>query len=498
MSGAVSSPIPSNWRVPLFYMRFSPTNANAGQVTQRTLLLGTCATGISAPMVPTPIQSPSYAAGTFGQASTLARATVDYFANDATGTLYALPLPNATGAVAATATITITGTVGSAGGVLSMYLGGDVITATVAAGATATSAAAALAAAINATPTACATATSSSGTITLTAAMPGSVGNQIDLRFNYYGAPNNEFTPPGLTLAVTAFSGGSLDPVLTGIDAITGDQNFDFIISPYTLTAQTTALSAMMNNVSGRWSATRLSMGHVFSHRDDTYANMLSLGGALNDPHLTVLGTYNSPTPPWRGAAMYAGAAAASLRNLASQPLQTLPLVGFLPPDGPSQLNKASINTLLNTGIAQASYAAGGTAAIVRAVTTYQLNQYGLPDQSYLDTETLFVLMAISRAMDSMFTSKYPRAILVPDGTPVGPGLPVITPAIALAEIAALYNQLQTQGLVDNAAAMLAGTSVTISTTDSSRLEVDWVPNLVSGLRIVDALNQFALLAPAA
>ena len=46
MSGAVSSPIPSNWRVPLFYMRFSPTNANAGQVTQRTLLLGTCATGI--------------------------------------------------------------------------------------------------------------------------------------------------------------------------------------------------------------------------------------------------------------------------------------------------------------------------------------------------------------------------------------------------------------------------------------------------------------------
>ena len=53
----------------------------------------------------------------------------------------------------------------------------------------------------------------------------------------------------------------------------------------------------------------------------------------------------------------------------------------------------------------------------MRCVTTYQVNRYSTPDQSYLDYETLATLAEITRRLKAATTQKFPRAKLADDGT---------------------------------------------------------------------------------
>lgn len=514
MSGSVSPPLPSNTLVPLFYARFDGSNAGVSQTQQNTLLMGHALPAAAAPEVPTQVFSPVQAIALFGAGSMLAQMFADYAANDQWGSIWCLPVPEPSGGTKASLAVTITGTA-TAAGVLALYVAGKLVQVGVSVGDTASVVAGNIVAAIGAFAAAVdplglpVTAAASAGVVTLTAVHAGLPGNTIDARLNYGGTGAGQATPAGITVAIPVLSGtdvseltsGAGVPTLTGLAALLGGQNFDFIASPFRDTASLAVISALLNNVSGRWSPQVQLFGHHFTAACDTAANLVTYAGAgaLNDPHLTAMGMFGCPNPVWSIAAIYAGAAATSLRALASQPLQTVPLVGLLAPKQDDQFSTATANTLLNNGVAQAQWARDNTGAIMRAVTTFQLNQYGQASQAYLDTETCFTLMVVSRAYAAMWTSKYPRAILMPDGTHVGPGVPIITPKIAMAEIAALYLDLEDQGLLQNAAGMIAATTAVIDPNDPSRLDIGFVPYLASGLRIIDMLNQFRLLAaPAA
>jgi phage tail sheath gpL-like len=270
---------------------------------------------------------------------------------------------------------------------------------------------------------------------------------------------------------------------------------FDFIVSPWTSAGELAATTAMMNDTSGRWSYKAALYGHVFTAKQDAAANLLTFGNTLNDPHLSVLGTYGSPTPDHVWAAAFAGAVAPPIKADPARPLQTIPILGVLGPPEEKLFAWDNNQALLSNGIALPTVGQDGSVAIMRCVTTYQVNRYGTPDQSYLDYETLATVAEITRRLKAATTQKFPRAKLADDGTRFGPGQPVVTPSIYKAEIIAQYRQMEFDGLVEDADAMAKATIVERNARDPSRLDVLWAPYLVSGLRIVALLNQFRLLS---
>jgi phage tail sheath gpL-like len=501
---AVSVPgVAPNLRVPLFYAVFDNSQAGQNQTGARALLIGQT-------MVPQPAQltyagSAIDAAGMFGQGSMLARMVAAYRANDSFTELWCLPLSDAPGAVSAVGTLTVAGTA-SAAGTLALYVAGQGVPVAVAAGDTAGAVATKIAAAITAAGTLPVTAAVTSAAITLTATHKGWAGDQIDVRLNQYGAQGGETTPAGLTVAVPVLTGGATDPDLTALAAILGDEPFDYIAAPYSGTAQLNALQALMNDSAGRWAWSSQIYGGVFVARRAA-AGILSaqvqdcrtFGTSRNDPHV-VAWTYenDSPTPPWEAAAMWAGAVAPSLTPDPARPLQTLPLSGFVAPRAGSRFRFTDQQTLLTTGCALAQYDHAGNAAIMRAVTTYQTNAFGSPDQSYLDCETLYTGMAVIRRLRGIVTQKFSRSKLAQDGTPFGAGQPIITPKIIRAELIAEYRKMCRDGLCQAPAAFAQALIVEIAGDDPSRVNVLFAPYYVSGLRIFAVLNQFRLIAPAA
>lgn len=507
MAAQINFPtIPPNILIPLFYADFDNSQAGVNQDNQVAILIGQTIT--ASPEVPTFAPDGDWAAATFGARSMLAAMVAAYRVVDPFGTLYVLPLADAGGSVAATGSLSFTGspTVAST---LALYIAGTAIPVALAAGLTAAQVATAVQAAIAASLSLPVTATIDgvhNYQVDLVAANKGIAGNSIDVRLNYYGVKNGEVTPAGLTVAITAMSGGTTDPDCSGLDAILGSTEYDFVaLGGYSVAGSLNNIQTLM---AGRWSWTRQDYGHVWTARmdaDATGAGNLSFGQSRNDPHVTCVGYEPSPTPPWVVAPAYMAAFAISSKADPARPTQTLAVAGVLAPPASGRYSKSTKQTLLGAGIALMSYNVDGTAAILRSVTTYQQNAFGQPDQSYLDAETLFTLMAITRFLKNRITQKYPRAKLAQDGTNFGftgnalsSTADIVTPNVVRAELIAAYGELEDQGLVQDTTDFAANLVVQVNAETPTRLDVLFPPYLINGLRIFALLNQFRLQTPAA
>lgn len=495
MSGSVSfSYLPQNLRVPLFWVEFDNSQAGVNQDTQRALLIGISA--VSNPVAPVYIASVAQAISLFGQGSMLHRMVAAYRANDPFGELWALPVANPSGGAIATGSIVVTGPA-TAAGTLALYVAGQLVQVPVASGDSATVIAASIATALNAAADLPVSATSSTGTVTVTSDLKGVAQNGIDLRLNYLSTLGGEALPAGVTVAITALSGGTGTADLSGVAAALGDVDYDFIISGFSDTSSLTTLATIMADNAGRWGYASQLYGHVFAAAVDTSANLLTLGASRNNQHTTIWGSYHLPTPTWEFAAAMTAAVIPSLKADPARPLQTLSVNGVLAPAPVDRFTKTVQQSLLTTGIALPSYARDGSVSVLRAVTTYQLNKFGQADQSYLDVETLFTLMAVTRRLRAAVTQKFPRSKLADDGTRLGFGQPVVTPSIIRGEMIAQYATMGQDGLTENTDAFAKGLIVIRNDQDPSRADVLFDPYLVSGLRIFAVLNQFRLAAAA-
>jgi phage tail sheath gpL-like len=483
--------IPADLRIPLFWAEFDNSQAGYGSGVKRTLIIGQTVTALSASMTwPRLVTTHEEAAGLFGLGSMLANMVKAYRANDTFGELWVYPFVDVTAGVAATGTITASGTA-TAAGTLALYVAGTLVPVGVTAGMTAAQTATAIAAAINANTTLPVTASAATAVVTVTARHKGTLGNGIDLRLNYRGGAGSESLPAGIGAAIVAMSGGTTDPDLGPLGTALGDEEFDFVVSPYTTTGQLDAMRDIMGDTTGRWSWQRQAYGHVFSMKAGDAAALQTFGAARNDQHATILGVDGSPTPPYEWAAGYAGAAAVSLRADPARPLQTVPIRGVLAPDISKRFPRTTQQTLLSSGVALADFARDGSAMILRAVTTYQRNKWGQADLSYLDTEVLYIAMEVIRRLRSVVTQKFARSKLADDGTRFGAGQPIVTPKIIKAELVAQYAIMEEEGLVENAQAFAAATIVERSTTDVSRVNVLYAPDFINGLRVLAVLAQF-------
>lgn len=496
MSAVPFSSIPSNLRVPLFYAEVDNSQANTGQQTQRALLIGQMqSSGAATANTPVLCSSAASALTLCGAGSMLAAMAAAYFASDPFGEVWLLPLADDVSGVAANGKLAFSAAP-TAGGVLSLYIAGMLVSVPLTASETPASIATAVAAAINANTSLPVTAIVD-GTVTtqvnITAVNAGLAGNDIDIRLNYRGAASGEITPTGLTYTLTAMASGATNPTLTTALANLGDQPFDFIVCPYNDATSMDAIKSLLNDQAGRWSWQSQVYGHAFYANRGTVSAQTTFGTARNNQHETVLGFNDSPSPSWVWASDLAGTAAVALRADPGRPLQTLAMSTALPPPLASRFILSERNTLLFDGISTFTVGQDGTVTLENIITTYQKNAFGQADDSYLEIETMFLLMFVLRDLAGLITSKYARMKLAADGTRFAPGAAIATPSIIKADIIAEYQTLEYNGYVQNSAAFAAALVVQINATNPNRIDVLWPASLIDQLRVFALLAQFRL-----
>jgi phage tail sheath gpL-like len=489
--------IPQNVRVPLFYAEVD--NSQAGYFSQnlRTLIIGQMlAAGNADADVPVLVSSPDQAKTLFGIGSMLARMHEVARLNNPVGEIWCIPIEDPAAGVAAESEITLTGPA-TAAGTLNLYIGSQRVQVGVAAGDTATDIGADVAAAINADTTLPVTAAAALGVVTLTARHAGLLGNDIKVQVNYRGLAGGESTPAGVAVSIAAMAGGTGSPVLTAALSAMGDEEYDFIIQPYSDSTSLDAFKTLMNDISGRWAYNKQIYGHVYTALRGSFGSLQSAGVARNDQHMTIAGfEANVPNTVWEYAAAYGSRNAVFIAADPARPTQTGELLSILPAPQNGRFLLTERETLLNSGIAT-SFTSGGAVRIERAITTYQENSFGQADPSYLDSETLHQLANIIRRLRFRITQKYPRHKLANDGTRYGAGQAIVTPKVIRGEILAEYAVLELLGQVENAKLFAENLIVERNVDNPNRVDVLLPPDLVNQLRVFAVLAQFRLQYPA-
>ena len=191
-----------------------------------------------------------------------------------TGQVWALPLADAANASEATATITVSASSAKAG-TIALYVAGQRVAVGVKASERATAIATAIKTALNtASPALPVVATTDNSAVTLTCRWDGTTGNQIDLRHSYR---HEDTLPSGVSLALTAFSGGATDPDLSTALAALGDTQYHTLALPYSDSAAVSAFDTVLQN---RWEPTVAKEGVAFIPAVGTLSQMTTLGGA--------------------------------------------------------------------------------------------------------------------------------------------------------------------------------------------------------------------------
>lgn len=487
--------IPINLRTPLFYAEDDNSQANIASFNGKALILaGKTSSGTASANIPVQVFSSSEAGDKFGfgsQAHLMARAFLN---NNPSTPLIVIPLDDDGSGVPATGDITVD-SAPTATGTLSLYIAGQRLQVAVNASDAEADVASAINTAINGASNLPVTSEVSDVTVTLTAKNDGTPGNGIDVRVNYRGTLGGEALPTGLQLTLP--SGGLLASGATNPDystAITnmGDNEYDYIMFAHADTATLDAVATELDNTTGRWSFDRQVYGHAWTALRDTVNNLVTLGDGRNDPELTIIGV--EPTPTWQLEVLgaYVGKAANALEIDPARPLQTLNLVGVLPPASEDRFTRSERQSLLNDGIA--TVVSGDTGVqIERSITTFQENAFGENDISYLDVQTRFTLMRIIRTYRQVLTSKFGRHKLADNGSRFGAGQAIVTPNIMRAEAVSIYEGLERDGLVENAEGFENALIVERNAGDPNRLDILLPPDLVNQLRILAVKVQFRL-----
>lgn len=501
--------IPSNIRVPLFYVEVSARQASYFAQNQVGLLFGPMlATGIATPLEPVLVTAFDDAVGLFGAGSILADMVKVYRRNDSMGELWCIGHLDATGSAPATGRYPVTGPATGAGSIYG-YIASDRYVTNVPAGATAAQIVQLMCDTVNADPFCMVTAAPDAidpATWVTTAKNAGVIGDDISITVNLGGIAAGERLPPGVAIGGGPMQNGVGEPPMADIINAMGDDEYDFIGSPYHDTVSLDALDELMNDLTGRWSWDRQIYGGVFTAKTGTAQELIDFGRGnaaagttgRNGPHVHILGYARSATPPWRRAAALTAQAASALRIDPARPLQTLPLVGPRAPARGTGFRISDKNSLLYSGISVEMADTTGQVRLQRVVSTYQRNAWNQPDPSWLDVQTSYTLMFVIRFLRQRLLQKFPRHKLADDGTPFGPGQAVATPGIIRTELVAAYSELIDMGLVENMAAFKQHLIVERNANDPNRVDILFPPDLINQLRILAMLVEFRLQYPAA
>lgn len=498
--------IPSNWKMPLYWVEVDPSKAGFPRSRMPSLLIGTMnADGEATPDVPLACGTLNDVRIAAGAGSMLDGMAETFFRNNFAQELWILPVVEADGGQEATGSITVA-TPPTAAGTIYIYIAGRRVAVGIEADDSSADVAHAIAAAINddLSMPVVATNTNTDDTVAaLECKWKGIEGNDIDVRVNYGGSRAGETMPVGLTLTIAnagKLSGGTGTANLDAAIVNMGDEAYEYVACGFTDTTNFTDLDTEYGfSDIGRWGWMRQLYGHVFGAVRGTgtgngYSELMLFGPNQNSAVWSLLAFEKEcPTPSWQWAAAYAAKAARALVNDPARPLQTLSLDGCLPAPKHQRFTMRQLNDLAGVGMATQRVNGDGVPAVARESTTYQKNLYGQGDDAYELVPTLATLAKVLRNQRQAITSKFPRHKLADDGTRFGPGQAIVTPKIIKAELIAQYRLDEYNGLVENGSAFKANLIVERDSNDPNRLNVLYPPDLVNQLRIFAVLAQFRL-----
>lgn len=491
--------IPSDWKVPLYWIEVDPSQAGLGRSRKPVLLVGhKNNAGSGVVNVPVPVGSLDQIRKLGGEGSMLDGMARAFFRNNFSQELWILPIAEVSAGVAATGTIVVA-SAPTAAGTVYFYIGGRKIPLGIAADDTVDEVGNALAAAINGDPLCYVTASFNSGsdTVTLTAKWKGATGLDIDVRVNYGGALAGETLPAGLafTIASAKLTGGTGVPDFDAAIAAMGERPFEYVAMPFT---DSTSLLDWDTEYgfsdNGRWGWMRQLYGHIFSAHRATYTNQILWGVSFNYASTSTLAIeQNSPTPVWEWASAYASKSGRALSNDPARPLQTLTLDGCLSAPVTELYTLAELNSIAGVGLATQITNDFGVSQIAREQTMYQKNKYDQSDDAYELVTTLATLAELFRRQRQVITSKFARHKLANDGTRLGPGQAVVTPNIVRAELIAQYRLDEYDGLVEDVTSFKSHLIVQRDSNNPNRLNILYPPDLINQLRMFAVLGQFRL-----
>ncbi|MCC7005073.1 MAG: phage tail protein, partial [Ottowia sp.] len=246
--------IPGNIRVPLFYAEMDNAQASYFSPKYRALLIGQkLADAPAKTSIPTLISRLDQAKEQYGTGSMLTRMFESYRTNDDLNEVWCVAVDESATGVAAAGKIEIVGTA-TENGALAVYIAAQRLYIGVTQGDTAGLVATKLATAINALSDLPVTAAAVNTVVNLTAKWKGESGNDINVMMNYLGLAQGEKLPTGLLLTISKMSGGVGYPDLSAVIAKLGDEEYDFIVLPYTDVGSLDAIGLEMNDQTGRWS----------------------------------------------------------------------------------------------------------------------------------------------------------------------------------------------------------------------------------------------------
>jgi phage tail sheath gpL-like len=484
--------IPVDLLTPGQFVEFDNSKAIGGNVNlpQRILIIAAMlATGTAAANVPFQISSSAGGIAGLGRGSIGAAMVDALFRVTDTIETWILPIADNGAGQQASGTLTVTGAP-TAGGTVNLYIAGRRVQSAVSVGDSVTVIAANIAAAINADPDMPVTATSALGVVTATCRHKGTLGNDIDMRLNFY--PLSESTPAGIAIAITAMANGTGDPSIATALSNIGATQYNTFIMAFNDDANVTLMETELN---ARWGPLYQNDGHCHIGKRGTVGSLNTVLSTRNNPHITTWTCENGgePGPVWEKAALAGAVSAYYLAIDPARPLQTLALPGRLPASAEKRWQRSERNNILSYGGATTKVDNGGNVIIERAVTNYKTNAAGIVDPSYRDIETMYTLSLMRYQVRARIAQKFPRYKLADDGTQFAPGQAVVTPKILRAEMVALGLDWIDAALMEDIDQFKADLLVVRNGSDVNRADVLLPPNLVNQFRVFAAQIQFRL-----
>ena len=325
------------------------------------------------------------------------------------------------------------------------------------------------------------------GVITLHACNKGACGNDLDLRHSYQ---DGEALPAGTGVACSAMSAGTTNPTLTALIAAMGDRWFHVLAHPYT---DATSLTALEAELASRAGPMRMIDGLAITSASGSQSTLGTLGGTRNSQFNCIVAQPGAHPliPPCEYAAMVAAVVAYYANIDPARPLQTLPVIGALPPAEADLFTNTERNLLLFDGIATTRAGAGGVVQLERIITTWQRNAAGSADTAYLDATRVLTLQYLRYSFRARMMARYPRHKLGKDGTRYGAGQAIITPLLGKAEAVAWFEEAEGLALVQDLAQFKRDLVVEQNALDPNRLDFLLPPELIDQLIVTAAQIQF-------
>lgn len=314
----------------------------------------------------------------------------------------------------------------------------------------------------------------------LTARHAGEVGNDLDIRENFF---RGEVLPEGVTSTIIAIGvsvAGTANPVITPAITAMGEKQFNVIAIPYSDTAN---LGLMQTEMQDRWGPIRSNDGHVIYARNESFSDHSTFLDGRNNEQESAF-PIAGPTPTFQWAANIAALVAEHGQIDPARPFQTLGLTQVLAPRDNEQFDFGERDLLLKAGASTYNVDSGGIVRIERIRTTRIENEFGALDEALADLNPKLTLSFIRFDYRIMLALKYPRHKLADDGTRFGPGQAIVTPKILKVEAVARFRLWETAGLVEGAAQFKRDLIIERSATDVNRADHLLSPDLANQLRV--------------